>query len=510
MTAAERDAGPSLGGRTSWSGSVPPVRVSVLNDRDPNRGGSYVLYWMVSARRAGWNFALQRARDWSHRLGRPLLVLEALRSDYRWASDRFHRFILQGMSDQARAFARRGVAYHPYLEPEPGAGRGLLAALAADACAVVTDEFPAFFLPRMLAAARRLPVHLEAVDSNGLLPLRAADRAFPTAYAFRRFLQRELPRHLAQRPDPDPLEGGSPEKVRLAAAVARRWPAVRPLKPGALDELIADLSIDHRVAAVPYAGGANEGTRQLQAFVAERLGGYAERRRDPAEPATSGLSPYLHFGHVGAHQVFEAVARAEGWSPSSLGHSAVGRRHGWWGISEGAEAFLDELVTWRELAFNTCALSPGYDRFESLPAWARQTLETHESDPRPYLYAQARLEAAETHDPLWNAAQRQLLLEGRIHNYLRMLWGKKILEWSETPREALRVMIELNNRWAVDGRDPSSYGGIFWVLGRYDRAWGPERPVFGKVRYMSSENTARKYRLKAYLERYGPASMKRG
>lgn len=475
-----------------------------MNDRDPDRRGSYVLYWLVAARRPTLNFALQQARDWAIRLGKPLLILEALRSDYRWASDRMHRFVIEGMVEHVREFAQRGIAYHAYVEPEAGAGRGLLEALARDACLVVTDDYPAFFLPRMLRAAARIPVRLEAVDSNGLLPLRAADRVFPTAYAFRRFLQKELPRHLKNRPERDPLVAAPTGRSALASATLKRWPSLRPgTNNSALNGLIAGLPIDHEVPPVPYRGGFLQGARELESFCARRLAGYAKKRNDPAVQATSGLSPYLHFGHVGAHQVFEEVLEAEGWSPASLSTSTAGKRSGWWGMSEPAEAFLDELVTWRELGFNMCSLSPDYDRFESLPEWAQTTLGAHAADPRPYLYSREQLESASTHDPIWNAAQRQLTREGRIHGYLRMLWGKKILEWSETPRRALDVMIDLNNRWAVDGRDPNSYSGIFWVLGRYDRAWGPERPIYGKVRYMTSENTARKFKLGAYLERFG-------
>lgn len=171
-------------------------------------------------------------------------------------------------------------------------------------------------------------------------------------------------------------------------------------------------------------------------------------------------------------------------------------------MGPGAEAFLDQLVTWRELGFNMCMLGTGWDRYESLPGWALKTLEAHGNDSRPSLYKLEDFEAAETHDVLWNAAQRQLISEGRIQNYLRMLWGKKILEWSPSPRTALEVMVELNNKYALDGRDPNSYSGIFWVLGRYDRAWGPERPIFGKIRYMSSESTARKFHLKKYISKY--------
>ncbi len=192
----------------------------------------------------------------------------------------------------------------------------------------------------------------------------------------------------------------------------------------------------------------------------------------------------------------------EDWSPGRLADRPTGSREGWWGASGEAEGFLDEIVTWRELGYNMAAKRADHDRYESLPAWARATLEDHLGDERAQVYDLAAFEHAQTHDALWNAAQRQLVREGRIHNYVRMLWGKKILEWTRTPRDALRVMIELNNKYALDGRDPNSYSGIFWCLGRYDRPWGPERAIFGKVRYMSSENTARKVRVADYLRKY--------
>ena len=172
-------------------------------------------------------------------------------------------------------------------------------------------------------------------------------------------------------------------------------------------------------------------------------------------------------------------------------------------MDESSEAFLDELVTWRELGYNMAAHRPDYRDYASLPEWARSSLASHREDPRQYLYSVEQFEQAETHDPLWNAAQTQLREEGVIHNYLRMLWGKKILEWTKSPEEAAEVMIELNNRYALDGCDPNSYSGIYWCLGRYDRAWGPERPIFGKIRYMTSENTARKYSVRNYIKWYG-------
>ena len=224
----------------------------------------------------------------------------------------------------------------------------------------------------------------------------------------------------------------------------------------------------------------------------------------PDRDGASGLSPYLHFGHTSSHEVFRSLADAEGWSMGAMSARRDGDRAGFWGIPAPAEAFLDQLITWRELGFNACTYRDDYDRYESLPEWSRQTLEEHATDPRPEQYSLMELEGAETCDRLWNAAQTELVREGRMHNYLRMLWGKKIFEWSPSPREALERMIQLNNKYALDGRDPNSYSGIFWVLGRYDRAWGPRRPIFGTVRYMSSTNTARKLHVREYVERYAP------
>jgi len=477
--------------------SVPEQRLAVRNDAPlrPERG--YVLYWMIAARRTRWNFGLEHAVDAAVRMGKRLVVLEALRCDYPYASDRLHRFVLDGMSDHAARFSAAGIAYLPYVEPRAGAGKGLLRHLAADACLVVTDQFPCFFLPRMVdAAARALDVRLVAVDSNGLLPFCDADQTFPTAYAFRRHLQKRLPAHLSNVPEADPLADAALKRdASLPPGVAARWPSA--------GDALLTLPIDHGVAPVSgIRGGEEAGTAILEQFVDRKLARYGEDRNEPDKDGTSRLSPYLHFGHVSAHQVLLAVAAREEWSPRDVAPTASGRRKGWWRMSPPAEGFLDEAVTWREVGFNFCSRRPDYDQFASLPEWAQSTLARHAADPRARVYDLDAFARARTHDPLWNAAQRQLVREGRIHNYLRMLWGKKILEWTETPEAALDVMIELNNRYALDGRNPNSYSGIFWVLGRYDRPWGPERPIFGTIRYMSSENTARKMSVREYLARY--------
>ena len=485
---------------------APSDRVRALNDLPLRADGTHVVYWMVGFRRPRWNFALQHAAAHAAELGKPLVILEALRVGYPWASDRLHRFILDGMRANARHLKGKNVVYFPYVEAKRGDGRGLLAAIAKNACVLVSDDYPTFFIPKMQeAAASSMDFRLEVVDSNGLLPMRAGDKSFSRAHDFRRHLQRELPKHLGTLPLVDPLDGLSKVTKKtsemLLRATSGHWIA-------ASDDVLSgttiqSLPLDHSVPAVDLEGGFEAGERLLEEFLSNGIDRYAEDRNHPDKGGTSGFSPWLHFGQLSSHQIFDELSKNEGWTVPEVPPKATGSREGWWGMSANAEAFIDQFVTWRELGFNMSAHRPDYDRYESLPAWARQTLEEHETDPRPHLYSLEDLELARTHDPIWNAAQTELRETGRLQNYLRMLWGKKILEWSPTPRDALAAMIELNNKYALDGRDPNSYSGIFWILGRYDRAWGPERAIFGKIRYMSSENAKRKLRMSDYLKRFG-------
>ena len=483
--------------------STPQIRLSECNDAQVRADGDFVLYWMTAYRRLDWNFALQRAVELAEEHDKPLVILEALRSEYPWASDRFHQFVIDGMAEHASRLADTRVTYVPYLEREHGAGSGLLEAMADHAVRIVTDDYPAFFLPRMVqAAADRVSCRLEKVDSNGLIPIYAPDKEYKRAYDLRRWLQKNLPPYLEQFPAAHPLMGHAlPVLERLPQQITERWPAAT-LDELRDDSLVSTLPIDHAVPAVDdRPGGPSAAQDALATFLDERLERYGERRSHPQADAESQLSPYLHFGHISAHRVFHELMERENWAPSDLNDYQKGSREGWWNVSEPAEAFLDELVTWREIGFQTCIHRPNYDRYESLPEWSRQTLEDHWDDPREFVYTLEEFERAQTHDDLWNAAQMQLVTEGKIHNYLRMLWGKKILHWSENPQVALEIMIELNNKWALDGRDANSYSGIFWTLGRYDRAW-QEREIFGKVRYMTCDSTRRKYSVGDYVDTY--------
>ncbi|HIJ19565.1 MAG TPA: deoxyribodipyrimidine photolyase [Deltaproteobacteria bacterium] len=480
------------------------MRVTTCNNAQVNLDGDFVLYWMTAFRRVSWNFSLDRAVDWARELQKPLLVLEALRCDYPWASDRLHAFVLEGMADNARALANSSADYYPYVERTQGEGKGLLESLSLHACVIITDDFPCFFIPAMTkTASGKVAVLMEKVDGNGLLPLSLSEKAFLAAYHFRRFSQKHLLPLLNQQPKARPFAGLGRQTLRVIPQnVAEKWPALSFDPKNPIRTFVNTLPIDHHVQPVKDRGGTGSARSAFGTFMESRLSSYKKDRSHPDLMAESGLSPYLHFGHISSHEVVKGILERQAWSPEQCSDQAKGQREGWWGMDENAEAFLDQIITWRELGFQFCYKRPDYHVYESLPKWAIESLQHHAEDHRPFLYTLQEFEGALTHDSVWNAAQNQLLKKGRIHNYLRMLWGKKILHWSATPREALQTMENLNNRYALDGRDPNSYTGIFWILGRHDRAWGPERAVFGKVRYMTSASTQRKLRMKEYLRKF--------
>jgi deoxyribodipyrimidine photo-lyase len=486
---------------------IPSLRLNDLNSAPQNPAGDYVLYWMIANRRLTWNFALDHAIDLAKQFGKPLLIFEPLRTRYRWASDRIHRFVIEGMRDHATMLAGKPIGYYPYVEPAPGKGTPLLHQLAKNACSVVTDDYPCFFLPHMIEAVKdRLPVRLQQVDSNGIMPLRLPDRTFTVAHSYRRWMQKNVLDVLQDKPKADPISRVKlPEFPGVDPKIFKRWPAAdfKSLLDG---NGLSRLPIDHEVRPAPETpGGPVEAKKRLKRFLSDRLASYDEGRNHPDDHASSELSPYLHFGHIAAHEIVASILDHEDWTPDKAS-AANGKNEGFWNTSKTAEAFLDQMLTWREIGFNMSHRHPDtFDKYESLPDWAQKTLATHAKDPRPVVYSLEQLETAQTHDEIWNAAQRELVETGRMHNYLRMLWGKKILHWTESPQQALEFLIELNNKFALDGRDPNSYSGIFWTLGRYDRAWGPTRAVFGNIRYMTSDSTRRKLKMKSYLASYGKA-----
>ncbi len=478
---------------------VPADRLRNANHAAVDPAGRYVLYWMLANRRPWWNHALEHAVLEAKRLGKPLVVVESMRTGFTWATLRFHRFAIQGMADNAAAFAGRPLTYLPHVEDQPGEVARLIRRLAQHAALVVADAYPCFLLPEMVEVlATASPVACTVVDGCGLLPL-AAGKACERAVDFRRMLQRELKPHLGSFPVEDPLRGIDLPRLDGPLDLG----GLRPSDPATLlAGGITRLAIDQQVRPSPLTGGWRAAQACLRGFLADRLPRYADERSEVEADAASGLSPWLHAGHLSVHEVMASLWARDGWTPDRLAEKATGSKDGWWGLPPDSEAFVDELVTWRELGYHFCHHRPGFDTWESLPAWARRTLDDHAMDPREHRYSPDQFARGETHDPLWNAAQRQLVTEGRMPNYLRMLWGKKVIEWTSHPREALELLIELNNRYALDGCNPNSYTGIAWCFGRFDRPWAPIRPIFGSIRWMSSANTMRKQKLTAYIERW--------
>ncbi|MFO0847437.1 MAG: deoxyribodipyrimidine photolyase [Gemmataceae bacterium] len=502
------------------------ARVRPANDRPVNPAGEYVLYWCQLVRRLHGNHALDYAAGWAAKLNKPLVVYEGLKLNYPWASARLHTFVIQGMRDSAAAARKLGVSYWPFVETPDQPGRGLVRQIAAGACLVVTDDYPQFIGPAHVRAVAGLDVAVHAVDNNGLIPLARLGLPVAAAAHLRPRIHKLFAEAWANRPADTP---DLPKSVRT--------PVEPPFKtwhpPKDIAGFVAGLPVDQFVTPVPGAeGGSAAGRRQLAAFVADKLGRYADERNqpdDPARSAASGLSWALHFGHVGIQEVAEAVLGPD-WTPDEL-NLKTRNKDDFFCRDPNVNAFLDEAITWRDLGFHWHFArgqaagggrvswqagermpSFNYDTFDYsplpeggtlarvLPEWAKATLARHAADPRPHLYTLEEFEHADTHDELWNAAQRELVASGRMHNYLRMLWGKKVLEWSRTPEEAYRTLEYLNNKYAIDGRDPNSYSGILWCFGLFDRPWPPDRAVTGTVRYMTSESTARKFKLGGYYE----------
>ena len=457
------------------STQVPPERIRRLNDRPERETAEFVLYWIQVYHRAEQNWALTAAIEAANRLGLPLVVYHGLGYTYPHANDRIHRFILEGVTELAERFAQRGIHYHFYLRRRATDPNDLLYRLARRAALVVTDDFPAFFIPAQTTrVAGRIDVAMSAVDSNGIVPLAAIRGEQYGAYTLRPRLRRLLPDHLGPVPEPSVTR----DSLDLRLDVPGTQVAL-----DSLDSLIAACAIDHNVPPSPvYQGGYCEARSRLDRFIAGPLHAYGTARNQPGAETTSRLSPYLHFGQISPQEVALAV-RGAGRAP---------REH--------RDAFLEELIVRRELGYNFCRSNPNQRSLAALPAWAQATLSAHAVDPRPFLYSPEEFEAARTHDYLWNAIQAELLTTGLMFGYYRMYWGKKIIEWSRTPAEAQATMIGLHEKYALDGRNANTYSNILWCFGKHDRPWF-ERPVFGKVRYMSLGGMETKTNVAGYVDR---------
>ncbi|MCU0622535.1 MAG: deoxyribodipyrimidine photo-lyase [Gemmatimonadaceae bacterium] len=458
------------------------LRTAPANDVRRQPEGEFVLYWMQSTHRFEENWALRRATLEADRLGKPLLVYQGLNPTYEHANDRIHAFIIGNAAHLAARAPSLGLTYRFNLRHRIADDARVVDRLAARAALVVTDAFPtAGVAERTARVAARVPVHVEAVDSHGIVPAAALPKEEWAARTIRPKLLKL--RDLALEPVAD-----RPPTVPMSAALKRAIDGDIPSL--ALDglDLAAELArcdIDHEVPAVALAPGLAAARARLAAFLAEALPRYAERRSDPTDArGSSQLSPYLHFGQIAAAEVARAALAS--------------------GAGEQVEKFLDELITWRELALNFCVRNPHFASLKGLPDWVRANLAAHEQDERPVQYTAEQLERGETDYPLWNAAQHELRATGAIHNVMRMYWGKCVIGWMPSAAEALRTLIHLNNKWGLDGRDPSSFGGIQWCFGKFDRPWAPKRPVYGSIRWMSLERAYAKFDAKGYEARHLP------
>ncbi len=433
--------------------------------------GAFVVYWMRLAARGHDNPALDAALTLADALGRPLVVWHTLGDDDRFASDRLHRFALEGARDVAVELAGQGIAY--VLQADPGAPT---AAMLRHASVLVCEDLPTPAMRRGTSAAvERGEAPVLAVDAACILPMRLVKKRPDRAFRFRQQTQAARLRRLEL---PWPIHQGR---------VLSELPASLPFAPvgianADIEALVAEADIDHGIGPVADSeGGSRAGYARWGAFRDFGLRAYARRRNDALDrDGVSRMSAYLHFGHV---------------SPFVLAREALATG------GPGADKFLDELLIWRELAHAWCHHTAEIEHLDALPGWARMTLDAHSGDPRPASFDAETLARGRTGDALWDAAQRSLVQFGELHNNLRMTWGKALVPWSATPDVALQHLVDLNHRYALDGRDPSSYGGLLWCLGLFDRPFEPPSPVTGTLRARPTAAHAKRLDVAAFEAR---------
>ncbi len=426
-----------------------------------------VLYWMSRDQRLSDNWALLHASESALERKCPLGVVFCLVPDYLGAAIRHYGFMLKGLEEVAGRLSAKGIPFH-LLADDPV--EEIPRFVVEQGVSLLITDFSPLRIKREWErrVAERIPIPFDVVDAHNIIPCPVASpkREFG-AYTFRPKVRKALPVFLTGFP---PLED-------------HPFPWKGPIRRIQWEKVGKELGVDRSVGEVSWLEpGERAALRALRDFLENRLASRYGLRNDPNGDGQSNLSPYFHFGHLAPQR---AALEAQLFDDNL----------------QAQEAFLEELIVRRELADNFCLHTPCYDRIDSFPPWARETLERHRSDPRPYLYGRERLEGAETHDPLWNASQVEMVRSGKMPGYLRMYWAKKILEWSASPEEALETAIYLNDRYELDGRDPNGYAGIAWSIGGvHDRPW-PERPVYGKVRSMTLRGCRKKFDVDAYVKR---------
>jgi deoxyribodipyrimidine photo-lyase len=440
-----------------------PKRVRSLKQAPDRRG--LVVYWMSRDQRVNDNWALLFARELAEKRKVPLIVVFCLVPEFLHAGIRQYAFMLKGLQELEKRLHERGVPFY-LLMGAPG--ERIFHFLKEQKAGLLVGDFDPLRLKRQWKreVAKAIDIPFFEVDAHNIVPCWiASPKQEYGAYTLRPKLHRALPEFLDSFP-----------KLRTCPGRAKtRIPANDWSK--AFNTLNADRSVNEVSWMAP---GERAALKALKHFIQRKLSLYAEARNDPSKDGQSNLSPYLHFGQLSAQRVALEVHKSDTDQASK-------------------EAFLEELIVRRELSDNFCFYNPRYDSFDGFPAWAQRTLNKHRKDRREYQYSLGELEEARTHDDLWNAAQLEMVLKGKMHGYMRMYWGKKILEWTESPERALEAAIYLNDKYELDGRDPNGYAGIAWSIGGvHDRPWG-DRPIFGQIRYMSYNGCKSKFDVKAYV-----------
>jgi deoxyribodipyrimidine photo-lyase len=445
---------------------IEEARIKHFND-SRKTSGDYVLYWMQASQRAKYNHALEFAVEKANELRQPLIVYFGLTINYPEANLRHYRFMLEGIQETKLALSHRGINMIIRVEsPEIGALN-----MSANASLLVCD---CGYL-RIQRKWRQYVVDRAAcpvfqVEGEVIVPVEAVStKEEYSAATFRPKILKQLPTYM----------------VKLAQNRCRINSLNLEFEGIDVSKALVGLDIDRSVPPVKgFKGGIKEAEMRLKVFVKDKLSAYKDKKNDPNADVLSNLSPYLHFGQISPLEIALKVANT--------------------GIPD-ADTFLEELIVRRELSMNYCFYNSTYDTFEGLPAWAKRTLKEHGSDNRQYSYSFEEFETASTHDEYWNAAQTEMVITGKMHGYMRMYWGKKILEWSASPEEAYNTAVYLNNKYELDGRDPNGFTGIAWCFGKHDRPWGT-RPVLGNIRFMSAEGLRRKFDVATYVSKNSRSS----
>jgi deoxyribodipyrimidine photo-lyase len=446
---------------------IQEERIRPLNEKDV-REGDYVLYWMQEAQRAEYNHALEYAVQRANELGHPLLVIFGLMTGYPEANLRHYAFLLEGLQDVKEALKERKIKFVVrWGSPDEVAlDTGKTASLIV--CDMSYLRLQKKWREKVAEAADCAVVQ---VETEVVVPVElASDKREHAARTLRPKIREHLDEFLVG------LEPTTVEKQSLNMQADG-------LDLSDVGEILDNMELDRSVKPLShlYRGGTSEAKKILEHFLESRLDTYVEHRNQPQTDDVSHMSKYLHYGHISPIHVALKIQDAN--SPQ-----------------EDLDSYLEELIIRRELSMNFCHYTPDYDKFSCLPNWARETLEEHKDDEREYLYTRKQLENAETHDEYWNAAMNEMRHTGYMHNYMRMYWGKKVLEWSASPGEAFATTLYLNNKYFLDGRDPNSYANVAWVFGQHDRGW-KERDVYGTVRYMSAGGLKRKAKPEEYVEK---------